>query len=65
MKRTIATATRVASNDDGNGDGGKSNGDGKESAGRVTTRAMAAAMTVVGGNEGNCNSNEDDKQQRG
>jgi hypothetical protein len=40
-------ATRVASNDNGNGDGGKSNGDGKEGAGQATTRAMAAVRTVA------------------
>ncbi len=32
-KRGIATATRVASNDDGNGNGGKSDGDGNKGAG--------------------------------
>ncbi len=47
MKRAITTATRVASDDDGDGDSGKSNGDGDNGAGRATTRAMAAAMTVV------------------
>ncbi len=46
-KRAITTATRVASNDDGNGNGGKSNGDGNKGAGRATTRVMAAAMTVA------------------
>jgi hypothetical protein len=45
--RAIATAMRVASNDDGDGDGGKSDGDGNEGAGRATTRAMAAATTVA------------------
>ncbi len=38
---------RVASDDDGNGNDGKSNGDSNEGAGRATTRAMAAAMTVA------------------
>ncbi len=47
MKRAIMTATRVASDDDGAGDGGKSDGDGDEGAGRVTTRAIAAATTVA------------------
>jgi hypothetical protein len=47
MKRAITMATRVASNDDGDGDGGKSNGDGDEGAGGATTRSMAAAMTVA------------------
>ncbi len=46
-KRAITMATRVASNDDGAGDGSKSDGDRDEGAGRVTTRAMAAATTVV------------------
>ncbi len=40
-------ATRVASNDDGDGNGGKSNGNGDEGAGRATTRSMAGAMTVA------------------
>ncbi len=47
MKRAIATAMRVASNDDGDGNGGKSDGDGNEGAERATTRAMVAATTVV------------------
>jgi hypothetical protein len=46
-KRAITTATRVASDDNGAGDGGKSDGDGDEGAGRATTRAMVAATTVV------------------
>jgi hypothetical protein len=46
-KRAITTATRVASNDDGAGDGGKSDGDGDKGTGRATTRAMAAATTVA------------------
>ncbi len=46
-KRAITTATRVASDDNGAGDGGKSDGDGDEGAGRVTMRAMAAATTVA------------------
>ncbi len=32
-KRAIATAMRVASNDDGNGDGGKSNGNHNKGSG--------------------------------
>ncbi len=39
--------TRVGSNYDGAGEGGKSNVNGEEGTGRVTTRAMAATMTVV------------------
>ncbi len=46
-KRAITMATRVASNDDGAGDGGKSNGDGDEGVGRATTRVMEAATTVA------------------
>ncbi len=46
-KRVIATATRVVSNENCNGNNGKSDGNGKEGAGRVTTRAMAAATTVA------------------
>ncbi len=65
MKRAIAMVTKVASNDDGDGDGGKSNGDGDEGDGRATMRAMAAAMTVVGNDEGDCNNDEGGEQQRG
>ncbi len=64
-KRAIATATRVASNDNGDGDSGKSNGDDNKGAGRATTRAMAVATTVVGDDEGNCDGDEGGKQQRG
>jgi hypothetical protein len=46
-KRAITMATRVASNDDGAGDGGKSDGDRNKGAGRVTTRAMGAATIVA------------------
>ncbi len=47
MKRAIGTATRVVSNDDGDGNGGKSDGNGNKGAGQATTRAMMAATTVV------------------
>jgi hypothetical protein len=47
MKRAIAMATRVVSNDNGDGNGGKSNGDGNKGAGQATMRAMAAATTVA------------------
>ncbi len=47
-KRAITMAMRVASNYDGNGDSGKSDGDGDEGAGQATMRAMAAAMTQGG-----------------
>ncbi len=46
-KRAITTATRVVSNDDGAGGGGKSNGNGDKGAGRATMRAMAAETTVA------------------
>ncbi len=39
--------TRVASYDDGDGNGGKSNEDGNKGGGQATTRAMAAATTVA------------------
>ncbi len=34
-KRMMATATRVVGNEEGNGDGGKSNGDGDKGGGRA------------------------------
>ncbi len=46
-KRVITMAMRVASNYNGNGDGGKSDGNSDEGAGRATSRAMVAAMTVA------------------
>ena len=46
-KRAIKTVTRVASDDNGAGNGGKSDGNGNEGAGRATMRAMAAARTVA------------------
>jgi hypothetical protein len=47
MKRAITTATRVASDDDGASDSGKSNDDGDKGAGRATMRVMAVATTVA------------------
>ncbi len=47
MKRAITSATRVASNDDSAGNGGKNDGDGDKGVGGATTRAMAAATTVT------------------
>jgi hypothetical protein len=64
-KRAIAMATRVASNDDGNCNGGKSNGNGNKGGGQATMRAMGAAMTVAGDNEENGDSNKGGEQQRG
>jgi hypothetical protein len=46
-KRAITMATRVGSNDNGDGNGGKSDGNGNKGAGRATTKAMAAATTVA------------------
>ncbi len=46
-KRVITMAARMTSNDDGDGDGGKSDDISDEGAGRATTRAMVAAMTVA------------------
>ncbi len=46
-KRAITMATRVTSNDNDAGDGGKSNGNRDEGVGQATTRAMAAATTVA------------------
>ena len=45
-KRVITMAMRVASNDDGDGNGGKSDGNGDEGAGQAT-RVMAATATVA------------------
>ncbi len=45
-KRVIATAMRVASNDNDDGNGGKSDGDGNEGAGQATTRVMAACYVM-------------------
>ncbi len=64
-KRAIATATRVSSDDDGNGDSGKRDDNGNEGAGQATTRAMVAAATVAGNDERNCDGNEGGKRQRG
>ncbi len=57
-KRVITMATRVASDDNGTGNGGKSDGDGDEGAGRATMRAMTAATTVAAMRVA---SNEEDK----
>ncbi len=46
-KRAITTATRLESNDNGAGNGGKSNGNGGEVAGQAATRAMVVATTVA------------------
>ncbi len=57
-KRAITTSMRVASDDDGTGNCGKSDGGGDEGAGQATTRAMAAATTAVAMRVA---SNEEDK----
>ncbi len=46
-KRAITTATRVTSNEDGAGKGGKSNGNRNKGVGRATTRVMVEAATVA------------------
>ncbi len=53
-KRAILMVTRVArdGNGDGNGNGGRSNGDSIKGGGQAKERAMAAAMTVAGKDEG-------------
>jgi hypothetical protein len=60
-KRVTAMATRVTSNDNCDGNSGKSDGDGNEGGGQVTTRALAAEIIVAGNSEGNCNGNEGGK----
>ncbi len=55
----MATATRLASNNEGDGNS-------SESSGQVTaTRAMAAATTVVGKDVGDCNVDEGGRRQKG
>jgi hypothetical protein len=56
---------RGASDDNGDSDSGKSNGNGDEGGGQATMRAMVVVMTVAGEDEGNCNGIEGGKQQRG
>ncbi len=58
----MAMAPRVAINNKGNGDGGKSNGDNDKGGEQARTGAMAAAMTVAGNNEGNGDGNLGGKQ---
>jgi hypothetical protein len=49
MKRVMATATRVAGNKTGNGDGSKSDGNCNKVGGQATaSRAMALAMVTHG-----------------
>ncbi len=52
MKRGITMVTRVANDDHGDDNGGKSNGDGDEGAGQATTREMVAAIRVASDEEG-------------
>ncbi len=46
MKRLMATATRVAGNETGNGDGGKSGGDG-DKFGKQATASRAMVLATV------------------
>ncbi len=64
-KRAMATAKRVVSDNYGDGDGGKSDGNGNVGGGQAKPRAMEASTTVVGNNEGNADGNEGGEQQRG
>jgi hypothetical protein len=48
LRNTRYNTQQVASNDDGAGNGGRSDGNGDKGAGRATTRAMAAATNVAG-----------------
>ncbi len=64
-KRGIVMVTRVASNADGNGDGGKSKRNGNKGGVQATTRTMVVATTVAGKDERNCNGDEEGEQQRG
>jgi hypothetical protein len=49
IKRAMAMATKVVGNKTGNGDGGKSNGNGDKVGGQATaSRAMATAMVTRG-----------------
>jgi hypothetical protein len=57
-KKVVAMATRVASNDNGDGNGCTSNCNGNKGVGQATKRVMAAATTVEGKDEGNGNVNE-------
>ncbi len=59
---------KVARDEESDGKGGKSNGDGNEGGGRATKRAMRVAGEQRGdgeGGKGNCNGNEDGRQQIG
>ncbi len=59
MKRAMATATRVVSDDKGNGDG-------NEGGGQATVlRAMLVVTTVVGKDEGGGNGNKGGGKLRG
>jgi hypothetical protein len=63
-KRAITMATRVVSDDDGNGNIGKSNGGSNEGGRQAITRAIAATMTMVGNDEGNGNGDKGGAMKR-
>jgi hypothetical protein len=73
--KVMAIATRVAGDKEGSGKGGKGNGNNnkgvRQGTAMATKRAMATATRVVGkeegdsNKEGNCNSSEGGRQQRG
>ncbi len=54
-KRAMAAVTRVASNVDGNSDGGKSDDHGNKSGKQARMRAMAAVTVAGDGRQGNGN----------
>ncbi len=49
MKRVMVLATRVACNEEGNGDSGKSNGNGNKVGGQVTASRAIPSATVMRG----------------
>jgi hypothetical protein len=65
MMRAIAIATRVASYDNSNGNGGKSDGNGDKGGRQATTRVIMVSTTVVDDNEGNGDGDEGGERQRG
>jgi hypothetical protein len=60
-KRAMVLETLVESNDDSNGDGGKSNGKGDKGGWEARMRVMVA-RTVAGDDEGYGNGNEGAKR---
>ncbi len=64
--RATLIVTKVVSNDDNDGNAGKSNGDCNKSGRQATAmRVTAVVRTMVGDDEGDGNGNEGSRQQRG